>query len=87
MTGLGEVRYPATPTAHHRNRPTARTETVSVTILQWIGLFLVAAGVVEFVLFRILAPHRANIARRIVLLNANAALNVVVGVVLLIAGG
>jgi hypothetical protein len=58
-----------------------------VTILQWIGLFLVAAGVVEFALFQYLAPRRENIARRILLLNANAALNAVVGVVLLIVNG
>jgi len=57
-----------------------------MSILQVIGVFLVVAGVVEFALFRYLARRRANIARRILLLNLNAALNVVVGVVLLIAG-
>jgi hypothetical protein len=57
-----------------------------VTILQGVGVFLVVAGVVEFVLFRYLAPRQENIARRQRLLNANALLNVVVGVVLLIAG-
>jgi hypothetical protein len=43
-------------------------------------------GIVEFVLFHYLAPRKENIARRIRLLNANSLLNVVVGVVLLIAG-
>jgi hypothetical protein len=57
-----------------------------MTVLQYVGLFLVAAGVVEFVLFRYLAPRRENIARRIRLLNANALLNVTVGVVLFIVG-
>jgi putative copper export protein len=57
-----------------------------VTILQGIGLFLIVAGVAEFALFRYLAPRKENIARRIRLLNANALLNVTVGVVLLIAG-
>ena len=47
---------------------------------------LVVAGVAEFVLFRYLAPRKENIARRIVILNANALLNVVVGVVLLFVG-
>jgi putative copper export protein len=57
-----------------------------VTVLQGIGLFLVFAGVVEFAVFRYLAPRNGNIARRLRLLNANALLNVVVGVILLIAG-
>jgi hypothetical protein len=57
-----------------------------VSIVRGVGLFLVVAGVVEFVLFRYLAMHRANIARRIVLLNLNAALNVGVGIVLLVVG-
>ncbi len=57
-----------------------------MTILQGIGAFLVAAGVAELVLFRYLAPRRENIARRLRLLNANALVNIAVGVVLLIAG-
>jgi putative copper export protein len=57
-----------------------------VTVLQGIGLFLVVSGVVEFAVFRYLAPRKENIARRLRLLNANALLNVVVGVILLIAG-
>ena len=57
-----------------------------MTILRGIGLFLVLAGVVEFVLFRYLAARKENIARRIVLLNVNALLNLVAGVVLLIVG-
>ena len=40
----------------------------------------------EFVLFRWLAPKRPNIARRIRLLNVNALVNVMVGVVLLLVG-
>jgi hypothetical protein len=59
---------------------------MSVTILQGIGLFLVLAGAVEFVLFRYLAARKENIRRRIVLLNLNALLNAVVGVVFLIVG-
>jgi len=57
-----------------------------MTILQGIGLFLVIAGVAEFVVFRYLAPRKENIARRIRLLNVNALVNVTVGVVLLVAG-
>jgi len=57
-----------------------------VSIVQGIGVALVVAGVAEFVLFRYLAPRKENIARRIVILNANALLNVVVGVVLLFVG-
>ena len=57
-----------------------------MTLVQGIGLFLVLAGVVEFFLFRSLAPKRPNIARRIRLLNANALLNVTVGIILLVAG-
>jgi hypothetical protein len=54
--------------------------------VQGIGLFFILAGVVEFVLFRWLAPRRPNIARRIRLLNVNALVNVMVGVVLLLVG-
>ena len=57
-----------------------------MTVLQGVGLFLIVAGIVEFVLFRYLAPRQPNIARRIRLLNANALLNVTVGVILLIVG-
>ena len=57
-----------------------------MTVLQGIGVFLIAAGVAEFVLFRFLAPRKPNIARRIRLLNANALLNATVGVILLIIG-
>jgi hypothetical protein len=59
----------------------------SVTVVRGIGLFLIVAGIVEFILFRSLAPRNPNIARRIRLLNANALLNVTVGAVLLIVGG
>jgi hypothetical protein len=50
-----------------------------VTVVQGIDLFLIAAGIVEFVTFRFLAPRQQNIARRIRLLNANALLNVTIG--------
>jgi hypothetical protein len=58
-----------------------------VTVVQGIGLFLIAAGIVELVTFRFLAPRNKNIARRIRLLNANALLNITVGAVLMIVGG
>jgi hypothetical protein len=57
-----------------------------VTVVQGIGLFLIAAGIVEFVTFRFLAPQQQNIARRIRLLNANALLNVTIGIILMIVG-
>jgi len=57
-----------------------------VTVLQGIGVFLIVAGVAEFVLFRFLAPRQPSIARRIRLLNANAVLNATAGVILLIIG-
>ena len=57
-----------------------------MTFVQGIGVFLIVAGIVEFVLFRYLAPRNENIARRIRLLNANALLNATVGVVLLFVG-
>jgi hypothetical protein len=65
----------------------ALAERTSMSILQGIGACLIIAGVVEFVLFRILAPRTRTIARRIRLLNANALLNTTVGVILLIVGG
>jgi hypothetical protein len=58
----------------------------ALSLVQGIGLFFVLAGLVEFVLFRWLAPRRPNIARRIRLLNVNALVNVTVGVVLLLVG-
>ena len=57
-----------------------------MTVLQGIGVFLIVAGVAEFVLFRFLAPRQPSIARRIRLRNANAVLNATAGVVLLIIG-
>ncbi len=57
-----------------------------MTVVQGIGLFLIIAGAVEFVLFRFLAPQRPNIARRIRLLNANALANATVGIILVIIG-
>lgn len=57
-----------------------------MAVVQDIGLFFLLTGVVEFVLFRSLAPKRPNIARRIRLLNINALVNVTVGVVLLFVG-
>jgi hypothetical protein len=58
-----------------------------LTVLQIVGLVLVVAGVVEFLLFRYLAPRRPNIARRITLLNLNSLANVVAGFALLVFGG
>jgi hypothetical protein len=57
-----------------------------LSLVQGIGLFFFVAGVVEFVLFRSLAPRRPNIARRIRLVNVNALVNVTVGVILLFVG-
>ena len=57
-----------------------------MTVLQGIGVFLIVAGVAEFVLFRFLASRQPTIARRIRLLNANAVLNATAGVILLIIG-
>jgi hypothetical protein len=57
-----------------------------VSVLQGVGVFLIVAGVVEFVLFRYLAPRNPNVARRLRYLYANALLNAAVGVVLLIVG-
>jgi hypothetical protein len=58
-----------------------------MTILQYVGIFLVLVGVGEFFVFRHLAKTQESIARRLTLLNANSGLNVVVGVVLLVLGG
>lgn len=57
-----------------------------MTVVQGIGVCLIIAGAVEFVLFRFLAPRRPNIARRIRLLNANALVNAAVGIILVIIG-
>ena len=67
-------------------RPHLKKGRSVVTVVQGIGVFLIVAGIVEFVLFRYLAPRNENIARRIRLLNANALLNATVGVVLLFVG-
>ena len=58
-----------------------------MTILQYVGIFLVLVGVGEFFVFRHLAKTQVSIARRLTLLNANSGLNVVAGVVLLVLGG
>jgi len=58
-----------------------------MTVVQAVGLFLVAAGVVELALFRYLAQRKDNIARRKRILDANALLNLTVGVILLVVGG
>ena len=47
-----------------------------------VGWLLVVVGVAELALFRYLAPRRENIRRRMPLLVANSALNVVVGLAL-----
>jgi hypothetical protein len=43
-------------------------------------------GVGEYFVFRYLAPRNPNIARRLTVLNTNAAVNVVIGLVLLVVG-
>lgn len=53
-----------------------------MSVWQIIGIALVVIGVGEYVLFRYLAPRRQNIARRMPLLVANSAFNVIVGVAL-----
>jgi hypothetical protein len=58
-----------------------------MTILQYVGVFLVVVGVGEFFVFRHVAKTQESIARRLTLLNANSALNVVVGIVLVVLGG
>ncbi|MBI4941245.1 MAG: hypothetical protein HY830_10915 [Actinobacteria bacterium] len=55
-----------------------------MSVWQIIGVALVVIGVGEYVLFRYLAPRRENIARRMPLLMANSAFNVVVGVALFV---
>ena len=57
-----------------------------MTFVQGIGVFLIVAGIVEFVLFRFLAARKENIARRIRFLYANALLNAIVGIILLFVG-
>jgi hypothetical protein len=57
-----------------------------MSVVQVIGAALVVVGAVEFVMFRRLATRNAGIARRIVLLNTNAAFNIALGVILLVVG-
>ena len=54
-----------------------------VMILRAVGAFLILLGVAEFVVFRFLAPSKANIARRLGLLTLNSVVNVIAGVVLI----
>jgi hypothetical protein len=58
----------------------------AVTVLQVVGATLVVIGVVEFLVFRYLAPRQERIAQRMTLLNANSAFNVVAGIVLVLVG-
>ncbi len=58
----------------------------AVTVLQFVGAALVVIGVAEYCVFRYLAPRQENIARRITLLNANSAFNIVTGLVLVLVG-
>lgn len=53
-----------------------------MTVLQAIGFALVLIGVVEVALFAYLAQRKENIRRRMPLLIANSAFNVIVGFVL-----
>ncbi|WP_158221037.1 hypothetical protein [Kineosporia sp. R_H_3] len=55
-----------------------------MSVWQIIGVALVVIGVGEYVLFRYLAPRREDIARRMPLLVANSAFNVVVGAALFV---
>ena len=54
-----------------------------MTILRGVGVFLILLGIAEFFTFRYLARSKANIARRMLLLTLNSAVNVAVGVVLI----
>jgi hypothetical protein len=55
-----------------------------VAILRAVGVFLIVLGIAEFVVFRYLARSKTNIARRLGLLTLNSAVNVVVGVALIV---
>jgi len=55
-----------------------------MNLWQTVGALLVVIGVAEYVLFRYLAPRRENIRRRMPLLVVNSALNVVVGLALVV---
>lgn len=57
-----------------------------MSLLTTIGWILVAIGVGELALFRWLAPRRENIRRRMPLLVANSAFNVVAGLALVVLG-
>jgi hypothetical protein len=57
-----------------------------MTVVQLVGAALAVVGVGEYIVFGYLAPRNPNIARRRVLLNANAAFNVVLGLVLVVVG-
>jgi hypothetical protein len=57
-----------------------------VSILQYVGLFLILLGVAEFFLFRHLARTKENIARRMTVLTINSLVNIIVGIVFLLVG-
>ncbi len=50
-----------------------------MSLWQWLGVVLVVIGLGEYALFRYLAPRRETIRRRMPLLTANSAVNVVAG--------
>lgn len=54
-----------------------------MSVWDWVGIALVVIGIVEYVVFRRMAPERENIRTRMGLLTANSALNVVVGLALI----
>jgi hypothetical protein len=57
-----------------------------MTILQGVGVFLIAIGVGEFIAFRYFAKTQEGIARKIVLLNVNSVFNILVGIALVALG-
>lgn len=57
-----------------------------MSVLQYVGLFLILLGVTEYAVFRYLAKTKQNIAQRMTILTLNSLLNVVVGVVLVVVG-
>jgi hypothetical protein len=57
-----------------------------MTWLTIIGLILIAAGVIEFVLFRFVLRNKPAIKSKMTFLMANAGLNILVGLALAFIG-
>lgn len=55
-----------------------------MSVLDLVGLALIVIGVVEYLIFRALAPSKPNIARIMPFLIGNSVFNVVLGVVLML---